>query len=305
MTEVVMTPTQTKSSFGSAIAVALLCIGVYFGLVVTLADLYLHADLSLGLPLAVRTLVAVIGGLIGAIIFLAGDDLSGSTSNIKLLVTIAVAFLVLGTYFGLFVAPPEQFMGEVQRIMYVHVPTAWNALLAMTFAFACAIFYLFNGDWKWDALMEGSIEVGVILAFLLCCQGAIWAKPTWGVWWDWDPRLTTTAVLLFAFLGILALRKFVEDPVKRGVWSSVATIIAYVDVPIVYFSVRWWNSLHQLQSNPNTVSKPFWIPLRANAFGILFLMTAFILLRARVSKLRLEHELAPPPLMEAELGEAV
>lgn len=305
MTEVVMTPTQTKSSFGNAIAVALFCIGVYFGLVVTLADLYLHADLSLGLPLAVRTLVAVIGGLIGAIIFLAGDDLSGSTSNIKLLVTIAVAFLVLGTYFGLFVAPPEQFMGEVQRIMYVHVPTAWNALLAMTFAFACAIFYLFNGDWKWDALMEGSIEVGVILAFLLCCQGAIWAKPTWGVWWDWDPRLTTTAVLLFAFLGILALRKFVEDPVKRGVWSSVATIIAYVDVPIVYFSVRWWNSLHQLQSNPNTVSKPFWIPLRANAFGILFLMTAFILLRARVSKLRLEHELAPPPLMEAELGEAV
>jgi heme exporter protein C len=300
-----MTPTKTKSSLGNVIAIALLCIGVYFGLVVTMADQYLHADLSLGLPLVVRTLVAVFGGLVAAIILLAGDDLGGSTSFIKLLVTVAVAFLVLGTYFGLFVAPPEQFMGDVQRIMYVHVPTAWNALLALTFAFACAIFFLFNGSWKWDALMEGSIEVGVLLGFLLCCQGAIWAKPTWGVWWDWDPRLTTTAVLIFAFLGILALRKFVEDPVKRAVWSSVATIIAYVDVPIVYFSVRWWNSLHQLQSNPNTVSKPFWIPLRANAFGILLLMTAFILLRARVSKLRLEQELAPPPLMEAELGEAV
>ncbi len=305
MTEVVMTPTQTRSNLGSAIAIALLCIAVYIGLVVTLADEYLHADLSLGLPIAARTLIAVFGGLIGAIIFLAGDDLSGSLSNVKLLFTIAVCFLVLGTYFGLFVAPPEQFMGEVQRIMYVHVPTAWNGLLALTFAFACAILFLFNGGWKWDALMEGSIEVGVVLGFLLCCQGAIWAKPTWGVWWDWDPRLTTTAVLIFAFLGILALRKFVDDPVKRGVWSSVATIIAYVDVPIVYFSVRWWNSLHQLQSNPNTVSKPFWIPLRANAFGILFLMTAFILLRARVSKLRLENELAPPPLLEAELGEAV
>lgn len=307
MTESFMTSTQTdKRSPWNAIAIALLFVAIYFGLVVTVADQYMHADLSLGLPLAVRTLTAVLGGLIGAVIFLAGDRLSGSTSTISLLMVIAVVFLIIGTYFGLFVAPPEQFMGEVQRIMYVHVPTAWNALLAMTFAFACAIFFLFNGDWKWDALMEGSIEVGVILAFLLCCQGAIWAKPTWGVWWDWDPRLTTTAVLLFAFLGILALRKFVDDPVKRGVWSSVATIIAYVDVPIVYFSVRWWNSLHQLQSNPNTVSKPFWIPLRANAFGILFLMTAFILLRARVATLRLQNELAPPPtLSEAELGEVV
>jgi heme exporter protein C len=154
--------------------------------------------------------------------------------------------------------------------------------------------------------MEASIEVGVVLAFLLCCQGAIWAKPTWGVWWDWDPRLTTTAVLLFAFLGILALRKFVDDPHRRAMWSAVATIIAYVDVPIVYFSVKWWNSLHQQQSNPDTVSKPFWIPLRANAFGILLLMMAFIMLRARITALRLKHELAPPPALdEAELGETV
>jgi heme exporter protein C len=143
--------------------------------------------------------------------------------------------------------------------------------------------------------MEGAIEVGVLLAFLLCCQGAIWAKPTWGVWWDWDPRLTTTAVLLFAFAGILALRQFVDDPVKRGVWSAVATIIAYVDVPIVYFSVRWWNSLHQMQSSPATVSSQFHLPLRLNAFGILFLMTGFIMLRARIASLRLASELVPPP----------
>jgi heme exporter protein C len=222
------------------------------------------------------------------------------------LVAVGLAAMLYGSYVGLFVAPPEKFMGEVYRILFVHVPTAWNALIALTFAFASALMFLFKGDWRWDARLEAGIGFGVVLSFLLCCQGAIWAKPTWGVWWDWDPRLTTTAVLLFAFLGILALRKFVDDPVKRGTWSSVATIIAYVDVPIVYFSVRWWNSLHQLQSNPNTVSKPFWIPLRANAFGILFLMTAMILLRARVAKRRLENELAPPPaLLEAELGEAV
>lgn len=280
-----------------AIATVLLGLAIYFGLVVTMADQYLHADLSLGLPTAARTLISVFAGLIGGVLWLTADDLK-SSRRANALIAAGILLMLIGTYFGLFVAPPEEFMGNVQRIMYVHVPTAWNGLLALTVAFVCAVLYLFNGDWKWDSRMEASIEVGVVLAFLLCCQGAIWAKPTWGVWWDWDPRLTTTAVLLFAFLGILALRKFVDDPVKRAIWSSVATIIAYVDVPIVYFSVRWWNSLHQLQSNPNTVSKPFWIPLRANAFGILFLMVGFIMLRARIASLRLETEMAPPPLGE-------
>jgi heme exporter protein C len=212
------------------------------------------------------------------------------------LIALGVLCLFSGSYAGLFVAPPEHYMGDVQRIMYVHVPTAWNALLALTFAFVCALMFLFTSNWKWDARMEGAVEVGVVFAALLCMQGSIWAKPTWGVWWDWDPRLTTTAVLLFAFLGIIALRNFVEDPVKRAVWSAVATIIASVDVPIVYMSVKWWNSLHQLASSPATVSKQFYFPLRMNAFGMLFLMTGFIILRARLSSLRLASELAPPPV---------
>ena len=142
---------------------------------------------------------------------------------------------------------------------------------------------------------EAGIEMGVVLSGLLCCQGAIWARPTWGVWWDWDPRLTTTAVMIFAFSGILALRHFVDDPVRRATWSAVAAIVAFVDVPIVYFSVRWWNSLHQLQSTPQTVSSAFHWPLRINAFGILFLMIAAITLRSRIAALRLQTELAPPP----------
>jgi heme exporter protein C len=210
-------------------------------------------------------------------------------------IAIGVILLLVGSYIGLFVAPAETYMKDVQRIMYVHVPTAWNGLLAMTFAFGCAVAFLFNSNLKWDARMEGAIEVGVLLAFLLCCQGAIWAKPTWGVWWDWDPRLTTTAVLVFAFLGILALRKFVDDPMKRAIWSSVATIIAFVDVPIIYYSVRWWNSLHQVQSTPATVSSSFYAPLRINAFGVLFLMIGFIMLRSRIATYRLQHELAAPP----------
>jgi heme exporter protein C len=167
-------------------------------------------------------------------------------------------------------------------------------MLALTFSFVCAVVFLMRGGWRWDCRLEAGMEMGVVLSALLCVQGAIWAKPTWGVWWDWDPRLTTTAVMVFAFAGILALRRFVDDPVKRAVWSSVAAIVAFVDVPIVYFSVKWWNSLHQLQSTPETVSRAFHWPLRINAFGILFLMSGLIVLRSRVAALRLRSELAPP-----------
>jgi heme exporter protein C len=185
-------------------------------------------------------------------------------------------------------------MGEVQRIMYVHVPTAWNAMLALSFAFVCALGFLLTNAWKWDSRLEAAMEMGVVLSLLLCIQGSIWAKPTWGVWWDWDPRLTTTAVMVFAFGGILALRAFVDDPARRAVWSAVACIVAFVDVPIVYFSVKWWNSLHQAQSTPQTVSSAFHLPLRVNAFGILFLWTGLVALRSRVASLRLRNELGPP-----------
>jgi heme exporter protein C len=206
----------------------------------------------------------------------------------------AAVFLLWGSYWGLFIAPPETFMGHVYRILYVHVPTAWNAMLAFTFAFLCALMSLWKGDLKWDARLEAAIEVGVTLSVLLCTQGSIWAKPTWGVWWDWDPRLTTSAILVFAFAGILALRHFVDDPVKRAAWSAVAAVVASADVPIVYFSVRWWNSLHQVQSSPQTVSVLFHWPLRINAFGVLFLMIGVMTLRTRTAALRLQSELAPP-----------
>jgi len=205
-----------------------------------------------------------------------------------------VILLAFGSYWGLARAPNEVYMGDVQRIMYVHVPTAWNAMIPLTFAFVCALFFLFGNDWKWDNRLEAAMEVGVMLSVLLCMQGSIWAKPTWGVWWDWDPRLTTTAVLVFAFGAIIALRAFVDDPVKRAVWSAVAAIVAFVDVPIVYFSVRWWNSLHQVQSTPETVSKGFLLPLRTNAFGIWFLTCGLTGLRSHLAALRLQSELAPP-----------
>ncbi|HEV8661195.1 MAG TPA: cytochrome c biogenesis protein CcsA [Thermoanaerobaculia bacterium] len=218
--------------------------------------------------------------------------------KVPLILLIAgVVLLLAGSYYGLAIAPPERYMGDVQRIMYVHVPTAWCAMLVLTFGFVCAIAYLITGRLKWDHWLEAAIEMAVVLCFLLSVQGAIWAKPTWGVWWDWDPRLTTVAILLMAFLGITALRHHVDDPVRRATWSSVATVVGYIDVPIVYFSVKWWNSLHQQQSSFRTVSREFLIPLFTNFAGMLLLVIAITIVRTRVAAFRSEEEMSPALLI--------
>lgn len=220
-------------------------------------------------------------------------------------ILVGLGMLIAGSWLGLTQTQPERYMGDVQRIMFIHVPTAWNAMLALTFAFVSAVAFLWTGSWKWDARQEAWIEIGIVLSALLCVQGSIWAKPTWGVWWDWDPRLTTTAVLLLAYVGVLALRHFVEDPLQRATWSAVATIIAYVDVPIVYFSVRWWNSLHQLQSSPATVSIEYHLPLRINAFAILFLMIGWSIARTNLAQRRGGTDLVAPPEIMLDNPEGV
>jgi heme exporter protein C len=222
----------------------------------------------------------------------------------RTLVTVGGTLLAAGCLWGLLFAPAEVFMGDVYRIFYIHVPTAWNGLLLLTAAFVCAIMYLLKGDLTWDDRLEASMEAGVVLSALLTIQGSIWARPTWGVWWNWDPRLTTTAILVFAFAGILALRTSLKEPRRRAMVTAVATIVAAADVPLVYFSVRFWNSLHQIQSSPSTVSAAFVWPLRVNAIAVLILMAGLIQLRAEtVARLR-EAGSEPPPLDEPVTGGA-
>ena len=214
---------------------------------------------------------------------------------------VGLALLSWGTYLGIWVAPPDRYMGDVQRIMYVHVPFAWLALVVFTLAFVYACLFLVRRTWRWDALHEASLELGVLYTALLCIQGALWGKPTWGVYWAWDPRLTTVAVMLLSFAGILSLRHFLDDPVRRASWSATATILASANVPIVYYSVRWWNSLHQLQSTPQTVSSSMVEPLRINAFGLLALTIALLMVRSWIAEARRRKALAPP-LVDSEVS---
>ena len=199
-----------------------------------------------------------------------------------LLGLLGIALLLAGSYLGLFWAPPERFMGEVQRIMYVHVPTAWVGLSCATFAMVFAVMYLWTGKEKWDNRLVGALEVSVLLGGLLLIQGMLWGRVTWGIWWTWDVRLTTSLIMFLLFAGILALRAFVEETLRRATWSSVATVVAYVDVPLVYFCVRWFRSLHQVQSSPETVHSPMVVPLRMNSFALLFIAIWLIAWRARI-----------------------
>ena len=207
---------------------------------------------------------------------------------------VAFAMLGVGAFLGLSWAPPDREMGDVQRIMYAHVPAVWMALLAVTLNFVCSITYLFKNSWKMDALAEASAEVGVLFGAVGVSLGAIWARPTWGVWWTWDPRLTTAAIMLVSYAGYLALRRFVEDPERRAVWSAVVAIISYVDVPIIWYSVKWWKSLHQVQSSPKTVDPAMTFALRWNAFALLAFLIFFIWSRYRIALREREREVALP-----------
>jgi heme exporter protein C len=209
---------------------------------------------------------------------------------------LGLVLVLVGSYLGLFVAPAERYMGQVQRIMYIHVPSAWAAMLCYTAAFVFAVIGLWNGKPRWDARTTGAIEVGAVLNALLLIQGSIWARATWGVWWDWDVRLTTSLVMLLLFAGVLALRSFVDDSERRATWTAVATIVAFVDVPLVYFCVRWWRSLHQVQSTPETVSSAMVLPLRINAIAILLIATWMISKRTQMELQRLRNEHVEEPV---------
>ena len=197
---------------------------------------------------------------------------------------LAVACIVAyAAWVGLAQAPPDREMGDVQRIMYAHVPMVQMMLLAGTILFVCSVLYLFRASWKTDALAEASAELALVYGAIGTTLGAIWGRPTWGVYWAWDPRLTTVAILLVALAGYLALRRFVDDPERRAVWAAVTAIVIAVDVPIIYFSVKWWKSLHQVQSNPRTVDPDMVHALRWNITAFFLLFIVFLVARYRIA----------------------
>ncbi len=159
----------------------------------------------------------------------------------------ALAAVAATVALGLWVTPPDVVQGDLVRLIYVHPPVAWVAYLAFGVTALASVLYLWprTRSLAWDRLAGSSAEVGVVFTALTLVTGSIWGRPTWGVWWTWDARLTTTALLLVLYLGYLALRRVAGQPDTRAKRSAVAALVAVVDVPVVHLSVVWWRTLHQ------------------------------------------------------------
>ena len=151
-------------------------------------------------------------------------------------------------FMGLVFAPSERVQGEVYRLLFVHVPSAWLAFLAFGVVAIASALYLIRGSSRWDHLAASSAEVGVMFTTLTLATGSIWGRSVWGVWWQWDPRLTTTLVMWFIYAGYLSLRAYIDEPEIRYRSAAVLGVLGVVSIPLVWFSVEWWRGLHPTPS---------------------------------------------------------
>ena len=204
---------------------------------------------------------------------------------------VALVGLVAAQWYGFTSSPAAEDYEHSQKIMYVHVPAAWNAFLAFFIVFWGSVVYLWKRTERSDLLAASAAEVGAVFTGLTLALGSIWGRPTWGVWWTWDARLTSTAVLFIIFVGYLALRSFTDDPDRRGRWSAAVGIFGALNVPLVYMSVRWVRTLHQVQYTPETLSPAYNAGLRANGLAFLLLLIVFIAWRYRAARIERRAEL--------------
>lgn len=204
----------------------------------------------------------------------------------------AFAFLIGAQTFAIMTSRPDRDMGDLQKIMYVHVPAAWITFICFFVVLVCSVRYLLLGRENDDLLAASAAEVGITFNGLTLVLGMLWGRPAWGAWWVWDARLTSTLILFLIFVSYLALRAFVDDQDHRAKWSAAVGMFGAINVPIVYMSVRWWRTLHQIQSSPSTMDPAYVMGLRSNAFAFLFVMIYFIRRRYELARLHRATELA-------------
>jgi heme exporter protein C len=160
-------------------------------------------------------------------------------------VAAAVVLAAVGLYISFFVAPTDATQGEVYRVIFIHVGAAWMSMLIyVIMAFWSAIGLSFNA--RLSSMMASALApTGALMTFIALWTGALWGKPTWGTWWVWDARLTSELILLFLYIGFLSLQAAIDDPRRADKAGAVIALVGVVNVPIIYFSVQWWSTLHQ------------------------------------------------------------
>ncbi|HSX60014.1 MAG TPA: heme ABC transporter permease [Tahibacter sp.] len=204
----------------------------------------------------------------------------------------ALIGLAVGLYGGLVAAPSDYQQSDAFRIIYVHVPSAWMSLFIYAFMAVNGFIALVWRIKLSETLAMASAPIGAAFTFICLASGSIWGKPMWGTWWTWDARLTSELVLLFLYLGVLGLYQAIEDRRQAARAAAFLALIGVVNLPIVHFSVNWWNTLHQGSTiklfGPSLIDSRMLWPLLVMAIATKFLFAASLLSRARVDLLELE-----------------
>jgi heme exporter protein C len=163
---------------------------------------------------------------------------------LKLLDVVSILVLIVSAYLALVFAPKELVMGDVQRVFYFHIGTAWTALLGFILAAVFSVVFLINKDLKWDRLQVAAIEVSLVFFFITIVLGSIWARPAWNTWWTWDPRLTTAAVTELIYIAYFMLRQGIDDPDRRARFGAVYALVGGISAPITFFAIRLFRTIH-------------------------------------------------------------
>ena len=216
-------------------------------------------------------------------------------SRLTLLGAAAILLAGVGAFFALIVSPPDAFQGQYVRIMYVHVPSAATAYLAVATVAVASLLYLWRRRPAADHVARSAAEIGVLFTGLALASGMIWGKPVWGVWWTWDARLVTTAILFLIYLGYLLVRELAEDAERGARLAAVIGIVGALDVPLIHYSVNWFRTLHQPASIARgdiQMAPPMLAALLLNIAAFALLYAYLLSLRVRLAHLEAAREAA-------------
>ncbi len=218
---------------------------------------------------------------------------------------LTIILLLTGLYLGLFVAPPDYQQGETVRIMFIHVPAAWMSMfIYVVMASAGAVGLAWNIRLA-EVAASASAPIGASFTFLALVTGSLWGKPMWGTWWAWDARLTSELILFFLYVGIMALEASIDDPKRAARACAILALVGMVNIPIIHFSVEWWNTLHQ-PASVSKVGKPsihpsILIPLLVMALAFTVYYVTVLLMRMRADILEREkHTIWVAEALQAE-----
>jgi heme exporter protein C len=215
-------------------------------------------------------------------------------TRVRVLMTLAAVAVATGLYFAL-TAPVDALQGEYARLLGIHPPSMWVAFLAFGVTAFASIMWLIKKTERWDRLASASVEVGVIFTGIGLFTGMVWGQAVWGTPWDWqDPRLMSTAVMFFVYIGYIALRNAIDDPVVRARRSAILGVVAVIQVPLVYFSVNLFRTLHQTQSiRPDGATMPDEMLIAMLINFVAFTILYIALVAARIEVSRVEAAVSP------------